>query len=89
MNGIHIKQLQSMALKLANSCWVRWYAHWNYPRREPWEVAISLADISGASVELYERDLPEGWRKVQAEKKWLVTYIWQRVDEEGKPYKNV
>lgn len=82
---IHIRELQRIALKLSNSVWVRWYAHWNYPQRNPWKVAISLVDVTGQPIELYEPDLPIGWQKVQDEK--TVTYVWERADDKGNLYK--
>lgn len=38
-------ELQNIVLRLANSGYVRYWLHWNYPHREPWVMAVSTLEM--------------------------------------------
>ena len=48
-------EIQNIARRLANSCWVRYWLHYNYPQESPWLMAISIMgakEIGDINIEL-------------------------------------
>ena len=55
-----LEALLVIVVRLSNQCFVRHWAHWNYPCESPWLMAISLlsdGDLSALIAELKEKGL--------------------------------
>jgi hypothetical protein len=37
-----LDELERIVLKLSNQCHVRYWKHWNYPQKNPWQMAFHL-----------------------------------------------
>jgi len=75
---ITLNHMLALVRVLSNSCFVRWWAHWNYPQTHPWEIAFCAIDFDGSAVEVYEPDLPEHKKEVNEDGR--VFYIFTRSD---------
>lgn len=83
-----LQELQRIVVILSNSCHVRWWAHYNYPRHDPWQMAICCIDEHGRPVEPYEHDLPKPFTKwTDGGLNGLTYYIWERTNERGEPFR--
>ena len=55
-----LEDLLSIVVWLSNQCFVRYWAHWNYPCESPWFMGLSLlsgGDLSALIAELKEKGL--------------------------------
>lgn len=55
-----LEALLVIIVRLSNQCFVRYWAHWNYPCEAPWLMAVSLlsdGDLSALIVELKNQGL--------------------------------
>jgi hypothetical protein len=79
-------RIQNVARVLANSCYCRYWMHWNYPAREPNLMALCCINRDGTPADLLESDLVrEGFRKETQD--GLDYWIIERVDDEGRAWK--
>lgn len=77
-----VAELRQIVILLANSCYVRYWVHYNYPNQSPWLMAIS---VQSDNVEQLAKELGEkGFHKVSGEQFHLWTV--ERIDDEGRPF---
>lgn len=76
-----LEEMLKMVRILSNSCYVRWWAHFNYPKENPWEMAFSCIDQNGKHVDI---DLSGIKPKIQGN-----VYVFNRLDENGLPYRSI
>ncbi len=79
-----IDQLRSYAESISNVHWTRYWLHWNYPQRTPWNMAISARTFSGGSAPIDVEMLEKGFVKVLEED--LVFWVIRRTNEDGSYY---
>lgn len=82
-------QLQTLAMLLSRSLWVRHWLHWNYPCRDPWLMAISVHDADGCHP--FERsgiadELTKAGFVMEDQGKGDAVFVIRRTNENGTPY---
>jgi hypothetical protein len=83
--GMTADRLQSIALRLGNSCWCRHWLHWNYPRQDPWLMAVSCFDYSGPPT--FPALVRRGFTLERLES-GLIVYTVPRLDGAGNPFRS-
>lgn len=82
---MQLEEMLRIVRILSNSCWVRWYAHFNHPRTDLWQIAFCAIDTLGQPAEIDESGLQQyNYSKVRSGK--LLFYIFDRLDNNGQPY---
>lgn len=91
--GITLDQLRHIVEQLANQCWVRYWIHFNPVHGNPvgplpaWQMAMCCVQLDeygeAMAAGLYEADLPA---YTKTERDGLTYYVFERVDEEWKPF---
>ena len=79
-----LEEMLRMVRILSNSCFVRWWAHWNN-KNEPWEIAFCAIEENGkeAFIDLGRaRDLVWDIETFCGKK----VYVFQRLNDDGSPY---
>lgn len=80
-----LDELLRIVRVLSNSCFVRWWAHWNYPQKEPHQIAFCAINGKGEPESIYEGDL-RGYNKVELA--GLTYYVFNRLNGDGTPYRS-
>ena len=83
-------RLQSIAMLLGRSGWVRHWLHWNYPQQTPWLMAIDVRDHEGKPVEMNGEMEKSGFTRTlegqMDDSGACVIYTIPRTNEDGTPY---
>jgi predicted Zn-ribbon and HTH transcriptional regulator len=83
-------QLQSIAMLLSRSGWVRHWLHFNYPQESPWLMAIDVRDHNNRPLELNGEMEKSGFTKtlegVMDQTGECVIYTIARTNSDGTPY---
>lgn len=67
-----LETLQNLALRLGNSCFVRWWGHWNHPFR-PVRMALYVVDLfPNANLDRLDGELAAlGMEREELPRLWL------------------
>jgi hypothetical protein len=79
-------RLQSIAMLLSRSCYVRHWLHFNYPQQEPWLMAISVKGAGDQFNGLVDELTKTGFTLAHHE--GLEIFTVPRTTEAGKPYRS-
>ncbi len=78
-----IEEMLQIVRILSNSCWVRWWVHWNYPQETPWKIAFCPIDDTGRPIGIDETRLSD-YEKIS--RHGLIYYVFIRKNEDGSPF---
>ncbi len=72
---ITASELQRIALRLSNQCFVRHWLHWNYPCVDPWVMAIECRDAKHNPIRVKDLD-QAGFEWDEEDKRHYVDRGW-------------
>jgi hypothetical protein len=78
-----LDKLQSIVMRLANAAPTRYWVHFNYPRQDPWQMAVKTSERPAQSGALHRQMNDLGFTWHEKFQLWVV----ERTDERGGPFR--